>query len=79
MAIQVIGASYGTLTAGNDATAKCQELVNLGNDDITANNTNFGDPDVGVVKKFGIVYRLEDGTILARACSENETIDLVAQ
>jgi hypothetical protein len=81
MAITVLAAVYGTTTNGNDVTSICQGLVTPGNDDIPVNNTTLGpDPDVGVVKSFGILYSspgLNNGNPIALACQENTTLDLV--
>ncbi|PPU74346.1 hypothetical protein XcuCFBP2542_15395 [Xanthomonas cucurbitae] len=80
MANTIISAVYGTGTTGIDVTQVCQQIVDTGNDDITANNATFGDPDPGTVKKFAILYTnpaLNGGNPIALGCSENATIDLV--
>ena len=78
MTIKIKSAAYGTTKAGNDVTDIVQALVNNGNDDIPINNGTLGpDPDVGAKKQFGIVYTLANGTTLARAATEGDTLDLV--
>lgn len=75
MAITVVNASWAAANAGFDVTGICQAMVNNGNDDITANNTTFGDPQPGVPKYFAIVYRTPSSTQV-RACGENDSLDL---
>jgi hypothetical protein len=80
MANTIISAVYGTSTAGIDVTQICQTLVDTGNDDITANNATFTDPDVGATKSFAILYSnpvLNSGNPIALGCQENNTLDLV--
>ena len=78
MTIIIIGATYGTLIAGLDVTEVVQNIVNTGNDDIlVTNDTMGGDPEFGVKKVFGVLYKLPDGSILARGCLEYQTVDLV--
>lgn len=81
MGINILAAVYGTTTAGNNVTTICQNLVDNGEDDIPVNNTTMGsDPDVGVVKSFGIVYsdpQLNNGNPIALGCLENATLDLM--
>lgn len=80
MGTTIISAVYGTINAGFDVTQTCQNIVNTGNDDITADNATFSDPDVGTVKSFAILYTnpaLNNGNPIALGCQENATIDLV--
>lgn len=78
MRITIIGATYGSLIAGLDVTEVVQKIVNTGNDDIlVTNKTMGGDPEPGVTKVFGVLYKLPDGSILARGCLEYQTVDLV--
>lgn len=76
MSITVNSAIYGTLRSAIDVTQICQTLVDSGNDDITANNANFTDPDVGVGKTFTINYT-NGGSTMTLGCAENTTLDLV--
>ena len=78
VAIEIIAAVYGTENAGSDVTAVVQTMVDNGNDDVPVNNQAMqGDPDKGVRKYFGILYRLPDGRTLARTAVEGTTLDLV--
>jgi hypothetical protein len=78
MTIRVIGAAYGSKEAGFDVTLAVQQRLDAGNDDVIVNNENFGDPHVGELKRFGIVYQLvETGEIRARCATENERFELV--
>lgn len=81
MGITVISAVYGTTHNQVDVTQLCQQVVASGNDDIPVNNEFMGgDPDVGVVKSFAIIYRLGNATDPAcytlRAANEGDTVDL---
>ncbi len=76
-AINVISAAYASGNKGFDVTAKCQQLVNNGNDDIPVNNNTFGDPDVGQTKYFTILYSINNGNIQAKGCQEGGNLDLV--
>lgn len=81
MSFTVLAAVYGTTSAGNNVTEICQAILNNDNDDIPVNNTSMGsDPDVGVVKSFGILYtepQLNNGNPIALCCQENATLDLM--
>lgn|GEM_PF-4081707 len=75
MPITILGAVYGTTTAGFDVTNGCG-----GGTTIPVNDTTFADPNFGVVKSFGILYidpALNNGNPIALACQENATINLV--
>ena len=77
-AIKIVKAAYASVNTGYDVTAKCQELVNTGNDDIPVNNETFGDPDVGQTKYFTILYTTNGGRVgNAKGCQEGTTLDLV--
>ena len=77
-AIKIIKAAYASVNTGFDVTAKCQELVNTGNDDIPVNNETFGDPDFGQTKYFTVLYTTNDGkTGHAKGCHENTNLDLI--
>ena len=83
MAIRVIGAAYGSKSAGIDVTLVVQERLNAGNDDVIVNNNEFGDPHPGELKRFGIVYDVLDPTTglpverRARCATENEKFELI--
>ena len=80
MATTIIAAVYGTSGAGIDVTDICQNLVNTGNDDITADNVHFTDPAPNVPKSFAILYSnpaLNNGNPIALACAEGGRLDLV--
>jgi hypothetical protein len=78
MAITVIGAAYGSKTAGLDVTQIVQARLDAGNDDVDVSNEAFGgDPHPGETKRFGIVYRLDSGEVLARCATENEKFELI--
>ncbi|HEX7314406.1 MAG TPA: hypothetical protein VF297_10810 [Pyrinomonadaceae bacterium] len=77
MALQILCAQYATPNANVDVTLICQKAVSTGNDDIPVNNQFMGgDPDIGVVKQFGILYFL-NGTLTAQTAQEGQTVDLV--
>ena len=78
--ITVINAVYASNNMGIDVTSQVENLISGGNDDITANNTNFGDPDNGAEKYFFIWYSspsLNGGNPIGLACGENQSIDLI--
>jgi hypothetical protein len=76
--ILVLGAAYGSKTAGVDVTQIVQDRLDAGNDDVIVNNAAFGDPHPGELKRFGIVYQRRDtGEKLARCATENERFELV--
>jgi hypothetical protein len=76
--IKVIAAVYGTTHKGNDVTKLVRNQLSGGSDDIVVNNDTMGeDPDFGGFKRFGILYRVDDGPKQARAGIEGDTIDLV--
>jgi len=81
MGINILAAVYGTTTAGINVTAICQNIINNDNDDIVVDNSTMGsDPDVGVVKSFGLLYtdeQLNNGHPIALCCQENATLDLM--
>jgi hypothetical protein len=78
MAIRVLGAAYGSKTAGVDVTQVVQQRLDAGNDDVIVDNNSFGDPHPGETKRFGIVYQLLDtGEVRARCATENERFELV--
>lgn len=78
MAITVIAAVYGTSSKGNDVTAIVQARLDAGNDDVLVDNDELGgDPDVGIVKQFGILYTLPDGTTCARCAVEGDKLELI--
>lgn len=78
MAITVIAAVYGTRSNGNDVTALVQARLDAGNDDVLVENSYLGgDPDVGTVKQFGILYKLPDGTNCARCAVEGDKLELI--
>ncbi|PHR26023.1 MAG: hypothetical protein COA38_15830 [Fluviicola sp.] len=77
-AINIVKAAYASENNGFDVTAKCQELVNNGNDDIPVNNNTFGDPDPGHAKYFTILYVTDKRTVgHAKGCGEGTSLDLV--
>lgn len=81
MSITINKAVYGTPNKGIDVTQICQNIVNSSNDDITANNATFTDPDPGNGKYFAINYTnpaKNNGSPITLGCSENSTLDLVA-
>jgi len=78
--ITVIQAIYASNNKGIDVTSQAQSILSGGNDDITASNSNFGDPDPGSKKYFIIFYTappLNNGNPIGLACAEGNTIDLV--
>jgi hypothetical protein len=78
MAIKVIAAVYGTTTNGSDVTEIVQKRLDTGNDDVLIDNDDMGgDPDPGVVKQFGILYSLPDGSICARCAVEGDKLELI--
>ena len=74
--IQIKTAVYASVNQGLDVTAICQGIVDTGNDDITADNATFTDPDFGFTKYFTILYVIA-GVTYAKGCQEGTTIDLV--
>lgn len=82
MAIKIVSAVYGTTNSQVDVTGICQQMVDNGNDDITVDNTTMGgDPDVGVVKSFAIIYQVpgapNPGCYRTMITTARTTIDLV--
>ncbi|MDF1696002.1 MAG: hypothetical protein P1U56_09230 [Saprospiraceae bacterium] len=51
-ALTIIKAIYSGASNGADVTAKCQSIVDTGNDDIAVNNNTFGDSDPNYHKVF---------------------------
>lgn len=80
MSITINSAVYGSNRKGIDVTQICQEIVNTGNDDITASNANFTDPDPGPGKNLVINFTntaKNNGMPITLACPEHGTLDLV--
>lgn len=79
MTITVIRAVYGTATNGTDVTKIVQDRLDKGNDDVYINNDAFGDPGIGTLKYFGIVYKQpnDDITEHVRCGVENTKLELV--
>ena len=73
-------AVYASNNKGYDVTSQVTALTEFGNDDVTANNDNFGDPDPGATKYFMVWYTspsVNGGNPLGLACGEGGTIDLI--
>jgi hypothetical protein len=79
MAIEVIAAVYGTTNKGKNVTQLMKTRIEKKNhDDVKVTNDEMGgDPDFGGFKRFGILYRVNDGPKQARAGVEGDTIELV--
>ncbi|AGP40475.1 hypothetical protein BE04_44275 [Sorangium cellulosum] len=82
MALKIVYAVYGTTNSSVNVTQICQQAVSTGNDDIPVNNTFMGgDPDIGVVKSFAIVYQRQTaanpGCYTVMTATEGDTLDLV--
>lgn len=78
MSIRCITAVYGTKKHGNDVTDIVQKRLDAGNDDVLVDNDHLGgDPDVGTVKNFGILYELPGGKKDVRCGKEHDRIELV--
>ena len=80
VAITVLAAVFGTTSNGFDVTTICQSMVDPGNDDILVNIANFGDPDPGKTKSFGILFTdqaINNGNPIALGCTEDTLLDLV--
>lgn len=83
MSIQVKFAVYGALRDGNenqgqtaDVTERLQQLIDESGGIVTINNNSFGDPCPGFGKHFGALL-LNDGTPVAYACGEGQTVDFL--
>ncbi|OEZ92180.1 hypothetical protein JAB9_47460 [Janthinobacterium sp. HH107] len=78
MALKIVSAIYGNNGKIADVTAKVQDIVKNGNDDVLINNVTLGiDPDIGKGKQFASIYFYEDGTIHTISGKENDTLDFV--
>jgi hypothetical protein len=62
---------------GADVTAKVAEMVAAGQYSIPANNSVFGDPTPGIVKRFRVEYVL-NGKPMQKIAAENGTLELAA-
>lgn len=74
--IIVLGAVYGAEQGSEDVTATVQDLVIRGITDITADDNTFGDPAVGHLKNFGMLYTTIGGGTNALACQEGQTVKI---
>lgn len=73
-------AIYASNNKGSDVTSQVTTLTEFGDDDVTANNNNFGDPDPGATKYFMVWYTspsVNGGNPQGLACAENQTVDLI--
>ena len=78
----IVAAFYGTQSNGSASITKVTEivqaLVSTGNDDIPINNGAMGgDPAVGHVKQFGVIYYQTNGSLVALTGTEGTVLDLV--
>ena len=77
MNIQCIHAVYGSARISVDVTKVVQYRLAAGQSNVVVENGELGgDPDVGVVKHFGILYRLpgNEEVIHAKAGNEHDTL-----
>lgn len=76
--IEVVSARYEAVdgSGGADVVTKVRGLIEGGETEIGATNSNFGDPVVNKVKRFRIVYNI-DGKRFERSIPENGTLVLV--
>ena len=78
--LTIMLAVYASNSQGEDVTSQVNSLTEFGNDDVTANNANFGDPDSGATKYFFVWYTspsVNGGNPVGLACAENQEIDLI--
>lgn len=78
--LTIMLAVYASNNKGEDVTSAVNSLTEFGNDDVTANNNNFGDPDPGATKYFFVWYTsptVNGGNAVGLACAENQEIDLI--
>ena len=77
MTIEITGAVYATEKKGIDVTEIIRKLVNKNLPDIYVTNSAMGeDPDPGTRKTLTILYKSHDGSSLAIACNERETLQV---
>ena len=78
--VEVISASYEAVdgSGGVDVTEKAKSLIEHGETEIGANNSNFGDPTVNKVKHLHIVYTV-DGKRFDKKIAENGSLEFMAQ
>ncbi len=76
--IEIISAKYeANYGAGSsDVTDKVKAMIDMGQTEIAATNTNFGDPAYNHVKHLALVYTI-DGKRFERNLEENQTFALV--
>ncbi|MCW3847631.1 SUEL-type lectin domain-containing protein [Sphingomonas sp. LB-2] len=78
--LTIMLAVYASNNKGADVTSQVTSLTASGNDDVTANNASFGDPDPGSTKYFIVWYTspsVNNGNPVGLACAEGQTIDLI--
>ena len=78
--VEVISASYEAVdgSGGVDVTEKAKSLIENGETEIGANNSNFGDPTVNKVKHLHIVY-IVDGKRFDKKIAENGSLEFMVQ
>lgn len=76
--IEIERASYEAVDGSGaaDVTAKVQRMIQDGETEIEATNTNFGDPTPDHVKRLRVVYRF-DGKPMEALVGENEALTLI--
>lgn len=75
--IVIISARYEATdgAGGVDVTSKVKSMIESGETEIAATNSNFGDPTYNHVKRLHLVYTI-DGKEMTRDLDENQSIEL---
>ena len=72
--VRILSARYQTADGrGVDVADKIMDLINQGENEVTASNANFGDPVFNTVKRLDVTYEM-NGKVIKKSVDENATL-----